>query len=72
MASRYEIAIYWSDDDCAYIAEVADLPGCTADGRTYQEALAGAEVAIEEWIETARDAGHRVPPPRPHRPSLVR
>lgn len=69
MAIRYEIAIYWSDDDGAYIAEVADLPGCMADGRTYQEALAAAEVAIEEWIESAKELGREIPAPRPHRVS---
>ena len=69
MANKYEISIYWSDDDGAYVAEVADLPGCMADGRTYQEALAAAEVAIEEWIETAKTLGREIPAPRSHRAS---
>jgi len=64
VASKYEISIYWSDDDGAYIAEVADLPGCMADGRTCQEALAAAEVAIEEWIETAKALGREILAPR--------
>ena len=53
--SKYEIIIYWSDEDSAYIAEVPELPGCAADGETYQTALANAEVIIKEWIETAEE-----------------
>jgi predicted RNase H-like HicB family nuclease len=62
--SKYEIIIYWSKDDEAYIAEVPELPGCMADGSTYQEALANAEVVIDEWIETARGLGRTIPEPR--------
>ncbi|MBI2432888.1 MAG: type II toxin-antitoxin system HicB family antitoxin [Candidatus Hydrogenedentes bacterium] len=61
---RYEIIIYWSEEDQAYIAEVPELPGCAADGPTYQEALAQAEVIIGEWIETARELGRPIPEPR--------
>jgi predicted RNase H-like HicB family nuclease len=61
--SKYEIIIFWSDDDGAYIAEVPELPGCMADGSTYQEALANAEVIIAEWIETAREIGRAIPEP---------
>ena len=61
---RYEIIIYWSDEDQAYIAEVPELPGCAADGPTYQEALAQAEVVIGEWIQTAKDLDRPVPEPR--------
>jgi predicted RNase H-like HicB family nuclease len=61
---RYEIVLYWSRDDEAFIAEVPELPGCAADGTTYQEALANAEVVIGEWIETARELGRLVPEPR--------
>jgi predicted RNase H-like HicB family nuclease len=61
---RYEIIIYWSKDDQAFIAEVPELPGCAADGATYQEALANAETIISEWIETARDLGRPIPVPR--------
>lgn len=64
MMSKYEIIIYWSNDDEAFIAEVPELPGCMADGKTYQEALANAEVIIGEWIETARDLGRTIPEPR--------
>ncbi len=55
MTSRYEIIMYWSDEDQAYIAEVPELPGCIADGETYQEALSNVEVIIQEWIETAKE-----------------
>jgi predicted RNase H-like HicB family nuclease len=61
---RYEIILYWSDEDQAFIAEVPELPGCAADGETYQEAVANAEVVIDEWIETARELGRLVPKPR--------
>lgn len=53
MSSRYEIIIYWSAEDDALIAGVPELPGCMADGKTYQEAVANAETVIGEWIETA-------------------
>lgn len=61
---RYEVIIYWSDDDQAYIAEVPELPGCAADGGTYQEALKSVEVVISEWIETAKELGRSIPEPR--------
>ncbi len=61
---QYEIILYWSQEDQAFIAEVPELPGCAADGATYQEAVANAEVVIREWIETARELGRPVPEPR--------
>jgi predicted RNase H-like HicB family nuclease len=61
---RYEIIIYWSDPDQAFIAEVPELPGCAADGPTYHAALEAAEVVIGEWIETARQSGREIPTPR--------
>ena len=61
---RYEIIIYWSDADQAFIAEVPELPGCAADGATYQEALSAAEVAIDQWLETARELGRAIPEPK--------
>lgn len=61
---RYEIILYWSKADDAYIAEVPELPGCVADGATYQEAVAAAEVVIAEWIETAKSLGRPIPEPR--------
>jgi predicted RNase H-like HicB family nuclease len=61
---KYEIILYWSKDDQAFIAEVPELPGCAADGATYQEALANAEVVIREWIETAQELKRPIPVPR--------
>jgi predicted RNase H-like HicB family nuclease len=54
---RYEVIIHWSDEDEAFIAEVPELPGCAADGATYQEAVANVETVIQEWIETAQQLG---------------
>jgi predicted RNase H-like HicB family nuclease len=62
--SKYEVILYWSDEDQAFIGEVPELPGCAADGATYQEALANVEVIIEEWIETAKEVGRPIPEPR--------
>jgi predicted RNase H-like HicB family nuclease len=62
--NKYEIIIYWSDIDCAYIAEVPELSGCMADGKTYAEALSNAEIIINEWIETARSLSREIPVPR--------
>jgi predicted RNase H-like HicB family nuclease len=62
--SKYGVIIYWSEVDNAFIAEVPELPGCAADGATYQEALANAEVIIAEWIETAREIGREIPEPK--------
>ena len=61
---RHELIVYWSEEDEAFIVEVPELPGCMADGATYQEALANAEVVIQEWIETARELGRPIPEPR--------
>jgi predicted RNase H-like HicB family nuclease len=62
--SKYEIIIYWSDQDDAFIAEVPELPGCMADGATYQEALSNAEIIIQEWIDTAKEIGRAIPEPK--------
>ena len=62
--SKYEVIIYWSKDDQAFIAEVPELPGCAADGATYQEALANVETVIQEWVETAKDLGRPIPEPK--------
>jgi predicted RNase H-like HicB family nuclease len=64
MTGKYEIIIFWSQEDLAFIAEVPELSGCMADGLTYQEALANAETIIREWIETARESGRSIPEPR--------
>jgi predicted RNase H-like HicB family nuclease len=62
---RYEIILYWSELDQAFIAEVPELSGCAADGDSYQEALHNVELVVQEWIETAKDLGRPVPQPRP-------
>ena len=64
MTNRYEIIIYWSNEDQSFIAEVPELPGCMADGQTYQEALSNAETVIQEWIETALELKRRIPAPK--------
>ena len=64
MNLRYEIIIYWSSEDNAYLAEVPELPGVMADGTSYQDALRNAEVIIQEWIETAQELGRPIPEPR--------
>jgi predicted RNase H-like HicB family nuclease len=64
MTSRYEIIIYWSKEDSAFIAEVPELAGCMADGNTYQEALKNAEVIIQEWLETAQELNRPIPEPK--------
>jgi len=64
MDHRYEIIIFWSEEDGSYVAEVPELPGCMADGTTYQDALSNAEQIIREWIETAAEIGRAIPKPR--------
>ncbi|MFH1730569.1 MAG: type II toxin-antitoxin system HicB family antitoxin [Planctomycetota bacterium] len=64
MLSKYEIIIYWSEEDQAFVAEVPELPGCMADGKTYQDALSNAEVVIQEWLETAKELGRPIPQPK--------
>lgn len=61
---RYEVIIYWSANDEAFIAEVPELPGCAADGQTPQGALANVEFVAREWITTARELGREIPVPR--------
>jgi predicted RNase H-like HicB family nuclease len=62
--NKYEIIIYWSTEDQAFIAEVPELPGCAADGKTKQEALANVEAVIQEWISTAQELGRTIPAPK--------
>ena len=61
---KYGIIIYWSREDEAFIAEVPELPGCAADGETYQEALDNVQVIIREWVETAKELGREIPDPK--------
>ena len=61
---KYEVIIYWSDEDQAFIAEVPELSGCAADGKTYQAALANVEVVIRQWIDTAKELRRPIPVPK--------
>jgi len=61
---RYEIVIYWSHETQGFIAEVSELPGCAANGATYQEALENVEIIMQEWIETAQELGRSIPEPK--------
>jgi predicted RNase H-like HicB family nuclease len=61
---KYEMIIYWSEQDQSYIVEVPELPGCMADGNSYQEAVRNAEQVINEWIETAKELGRSIPEPK--------
>jgi predicted RNase H-like HicB family nuclease len=64
---HYEIIIYWSEQDQAFIADVPELPGCMAHGTTHEEALSNAKQAMALWLEAARDEGQPAPHPRGHR-----
>ena len=61
---RYELIIYWSEEDQAFIAEIPELPGCMADGATYKEAVDNVEGVIQEWIEAAKELGRPIPEPK--------
>ena len=62
--SKYEVILFWSEEDSAFLAEVPELPGCMADGVSREEALRNAETAIAEWVETARELDREIPVPR--------
>jgi predicted RNase H-like HicB family nuclease len=64
MKIKYELIIYWSEVDQAFIVEVPELPGCVADGETYQEAVQNVEVVIQQWLETAQELGRPIPEPK--------
>jgi predicted RNase H-like HicB family nuclease len=61
---KYEMIIYWSKEDDAFIVEVPELPGCIADGKTYEEAIKNALIVIREWVETAKEIGKEIPEPK--------
>ena len=67
MENRYEIIIFWSDEDAAFIADVPELPGCMAHGSSHAEALRNAEEAIELWVEMAHETGREIPQPKGRR-----
>jgi predicted RNase H-like HicB family nuclease len=58
---RYEVIIYWSEEDKSFVAEVPELAGCAADGETYIEALQNAQIVMQEWVETAQELGRPIP-----------
>ncbi len=62
--NKYEIIIYWSDEDNSFVTEVPELSGCMADGNTYSEALQNTEIIIQEWIDTAKAIGKPIPLPK--------
>ncbi|MDR3694808.1 type II toxin-antitoxin system HicB family antitoxin [Mucilaginibacter sp.] len=64
MKNKYQIILYWSDEDDAVIAEVPELAGCMADGANYSEAIVNVETVIEQWIQTAKDLGREIPLPK--------
>jgi len=64
MGRKYELIIYWSQEDGAFVVEVPELPGCMADGPTYEEAVANAQVVIQEWLEIATQLGRPIPQPK--------
>lgn len=67
MMLNYEILIYWSNDDEAFVAEVPELPGCMAHGDTHESALASVKEAMQLWIDSAKEAGDSIPEPKRHR-----
>ncbi len=64
---KYEIVIFWSEEDAAYVADIPELPGCMAHGNSHEEALANAKSAAELWLETAREYGDEIPTPKGRR-----
>lgn len=64
MKSKYEIIIYWSDEEEVFLAEVPELAGCMADGKSYAEAVQNVEIVIQEWIDTATELGREIPKPK--------
>ena len=64
---KYEIILYWSSEDKVFVAEVPELPGCMAHGKTPEKALKSVNQAIELWIDTAKEFGDRIPEPKGRR-----
>ncbi len=64
MSIKYELIVYWSEEDESLVVEVPELPGCIIDGKTYEQAVANSQQVIEEWIETAHDLGRPIPEPK--------
>jgi predicted RNase H-like HicB family nuclease len=62
--NRYEVVIYWNSDEEAFVAEVPELSGCAAEGQTREAAIVNVEAVIQDWLESAREAGRQIPEPR--------
>jgi len=62
--SKYELIVYWSDEDDSFIAEVPELAGCMADGNSYSDVVKNVEIVINQWIETAKELGREIPQPK--------
>ncbi len=62
--NKYEIIIFWSEDDNAYLAEVPELPGCMADGNSYNEVLENIQIVMQEWIDMAKSINRSIPEPK--------
>ena len=60
---KYQITIFWSDEDAVFVADIPELPGCSAHGRTHEQALAEAQTAFGLWLDAARHIGRPMPPP---------
>ena len=71
MNSKYEIILYWSNEDEVFVAEVPELPGCMAHGNTQEDALRNAKEAIQLWVDTAREHGDPIPEPKGRRLALA-
>jgi predicted RNase H-like HicB family nuclease len=70
--NRYEINIFWSNEDDCFVADVPELPGCAAHGETHEKALENAKEAMALWIDTARQEGRPIPQPQGRDLTIVR
>ena len=61
---KYEMVVYWSEEDDSFVAEVPELPGCMGDGKTYNDAIKNTLIVVQEWIETANELGRGIPKPK--------
>ena len=71
MSHKYEIVMYWSDIDDTFIAEVPELPGCVADGQTYEQALSMIQEVMDIWVESQEEMGHPIPEPKQRVPDPI-
>ena len=62
--TKYEMVVWWRDEDSAFLVEVPELPGCMADGESYEDAVRNAQEVIDLWIEAAREDAREIPVPK--------